>query len=103
LTSAPAEPSVELSDDEQQNLREEKWRSFFILREVMDSPLFTFGQKVFLGKYISTTPGPWRHYNDVDFKVVESKVVNGVWHVSFGVYFDDYEAQRIDVEIPLSE
>lgn len=59
-------------------------------------------QKVFVADYIKSKPGAWREYNGVDFKVVESNAEGSVWKVSFGVFFDDYEAQRIDVEIPTS-
>ncbi len=92
----------ELSEEEQQASQEQACRERFIQDWVLSSPL-TSEQKVFVANYINTKSGAWREYNGTDFKVVESRMEGNVWKVSFGMFFDDYEAQRVDVEIPLSE
>lgn len=92
----------ELSEDEQQSAFENRCRERFIQERVMSSEL-TPEQKVVALKHIQSKMGAWCQYNGTDFKVVEEKVEDGKWKVSFGVFFDDYEAQRIDTEIPLSE
>ena len=92
---------AELSEDAQQTRQENEGRKLFIQDWVMPSDL-TSDQKVFVAKYINTQPGAWRQYNGTDFKVVEARLAGNVWKVSFGLYFENYEAQRVDVEIPLS-
>lgn len=95
-------PEHELSEDEQQTARENASREKFIQDWVMSSAL-TPEQKGIVADYVNTKPGAWREYNGSDFKVVEARVEGGAWKVSFGVFFDDYEAQRIEVDIPLSK
>lgn len=94
------EVEKELSEDEKQTNFENACRERFVQDWIITSTL-TPEQKVSVTEYINSKPGAWREYNGQDFKVVEAKVEGNVWKVSFGVYFDDYEAQRIDVEIPL--
>jgi hypothetical protein len=95
------QPEHEPSDEEQQIAHENLCRERFIQDWVLNSAL-TPKQKVFVSSYLERTPGPWREYNGTDFKVIEQNVVGNAWNVSFGVYIDDYEAQRIDSNIPLS-
>jgi hypothetical protein len=95
--------AVELSEDEQQTAQENRCRERFIQDWVMTSMELTPEQKVFAANVITSKPGAWREYNGKDFKVVDAYVEANVWKVSFGLYFDDYEAQRVDVDIPLSE
>ena len=99
---APEKKERELSEDEQQTAQETACRERFIQDWVLSS-LLTPEQKVFVAGYIHKKSGAWREYNGTDFKVVESSIEGNVWKVSFGVYVDDYEAQRVDVDIPLSE
>ncbi len=102
-TSSEIETSVdpETREDELQTTQENTCREKFIQEWVMASQL-TPEQKIFVVEYIQNHAGAWREYNGTDFKVVETKVEGNVWKVAFGVFFDNYEAQRIDVEIPLS-
>jgi|GEM_PF-2776642 len=95
-------PEHEMPEDEQQTARENASREKFIQDWVMSSAL-TSEQKVFVVEHVNTQPGAWREYNGTDFKVVEAKVEGSVWKVSFGIFIDDYETQRVDVEIPLSK
>lgn len=92
----------ELSEDERQTNRENTCRERFMQDWVISSSL-TPEQKISVAEYINAKPGAWREYNGQDFKVVHAKIDGNIWKVSFGVYFDDYEAQRIDVEIPLAQ
>lgn len=94
-------PKKELSEDEQQTHHENTCREHFIRDWIQPSRL-TSEQKQLVTEFIYTNPGPWRHYNGVDFKVVKQGVEGGFWNVSFGVYFEEYEAERIDAAIPLS-
>ncbi len=76
----------------------------FGMNELMSRQMiFAEEQKVFVAGYINKTPGAWREYNGTDFKVVEARIDGNHWKVSFGLYFENYEAQRVDVVIPLSE
>lgn len=105
--SSPMEASAvplerEMSEDEQQTARENASREKFLQDWVMSSAL-TPEQKIIVAEHVNTKPGAWREYNGSDFKVVEAEVKGGAWKVSFGVFFNDYEAQRIDVDIPLSK
>jgi hypothetical protein len=102
VISSEPQKEQELSEDEQQSAFENRCREKFIQERVMSSEL-TSEQKVVALKHIQSKMGAWCQYNGTDFKVVEEKVEDGKWKVSFGVFFDDYEAQRIDTEIPLSE
>ncbi len=95
------ESQKERSEDEQQTARENACRERFIQDWVMTSEL-TPEQKVFVANYVNTEPGAWREYNGTDFKVVEARIEGGIWKVSFGVYFDDDEAHRIDVDVLVS-
>lgn len=97
----PANAENELSEDEQQAHHENACRECFIRDWIQPSPLSP-EQKLFVAEFIYTNPGPWRHYNGEDFRVVKQEVEGGFWNVSFGVYFEEYEAERIDVAIPLS-
>ncbi|MFH1078562.1 MAG: hypothetical protein V1745_04785 [Patescibacteria group bacterium] len=101
IASADERKEQELSEDEQQSNHENVCRERFIKDWVTASEL-TPEQKTSVSKYVMETHGAWREYNGSDFKVVEARVEGNVWRMSFGVFFDDYEAQRIDVEIPLS-
>jgi hypothetical protein len=96
-----AQPEKERSEDERQTTIENACREKFISEWVMSSAL-TPEQKVSVVEYINAKPGAWREYNGTDFKVIEANIEEGIWKVSFGLYFDDFEAQRIDVEIPVS-
>jgi hypothetical protein len=97
----PVDQKRELSEDEQQTAKENAAREQFIKEWVMTSEL-SAEQKVFVVDYVNKMPGAWREYNGDDFKVVSAVIEGGVWKVSFGLFFDDYEAQRVDEVIPLS-
>lgn len=99
--TAPSK-SPENQESELQTSQENVCREKFVQEWVMASEL-TPAQKIFVVEYVQSHGGAWREYNGTDFKVVEAKVEGGFWKISFGVFLDGYEAQRIDVQIPLSE
>jgi hypothetical protein len=92
---------TELSEDEMQTNHENACRELFI-RDWVTSSALTPEQKVFVANYVNSKPGAWREYNGKDFKVIKVEVEQGMFKIVFGVFFDDYEAQRIDVEVPLA-
>lgn len=98
----PSEQQAELSEDEQQTRHETAAREKFIQEIVIPSFFLTAEQQVRVAKYINETHGPWREYNGEDFRVIRSEVDGNVCRFTFGVYFDNYEAQRIDAEVPLT-
>ncbi len=97
----PIRPEAELSEDELQDRAEQAHREQFIEDWVNKAEL-SDEQKGFVQDYIRTRPGSWREYNGGDFRVISSRIEGGAWKVEFAMYFDDYEAQRVEEVIPLS-
>ncbi len=103
LSESAATPEKEMTEDEIQDMQEDVSRELFIREWVLSSSDLTPEQKTAASEHIQMQAGVWRQYNGDDVRVVATKLVDGVWHISFGVYVEDYEAQRIDAEIPLSK
>jgi len=97
----PNQESSEVNENEQQNAQEKACIELFIKEIVVEHKEMTPEQKIFVSEYVSVKPGAWRWFNGDDFRVAEQSIEDNVWKVVFGVFLDDYEAQRIDVEIPL--
>lgn len=91
----------EISDEERQNLQEQKSREAFIQEIFSVFPRLGPEQKVHVARYVSENTGPWMEYNGKDIKIVESSIKGDAIRVSVGFFFDEYEAQRVDREIPL--
>lgn len=92
---------AELSDDALQNQAEQAHCEKFIEDWVSKAEL-SDEQRSAVEDYIRTKPGAWREYNGSDFRVVSSRIEDGVLKVKFGMFFDDFEAHSVEEVIPLS-